>query len=116
MGATYVDQDLMFATEFGGPLQIRNVVMRHFKPLLRRAKLPDIRLYDLRHSHATILHENGESVKVIQERLGHASITLTLDTYVHVAPGMQEKAADRLDSLLASTKAAGARPLGAHAS
>ncbi len=109
MGATYVDQDLMFATELGGPLQIRNVVMRHFKPLLRRAKLPDIRLYDLRHSHATILHENGESVKVIQERLGHASITLTLDTYIHVAPGMQEKAADRLDALLDKARASSAR-------
>lgn len=107
MGASYLDQGLIFASETGGPLQLRNIIGRHFKPLLRRAELPDIRLYDLRHTHATLLYAAGEQVKVIQERLGHASITLTLDTYVHVAPGMQERAAERLDALLDTAKAAG---------
>jgi integrase len=107
MGASYVDEDLIFASETGGPLQLRNIIGRHFKPLLRRAKLPNIRLYDLRHTHATLLYAAGEQLKVVQERLGHASITLTLDTYVHVAPGMQERAAERLDALLDTARAAG---------
>jgi integrase len=106
LNGAYKDQDLVFASEVGGPLQLRNVVMRHFKPLLRRAALPNIRLYDLRHAYATLSHAAGVDVKVIQERLGHASITLTLDTYVHVSPGMQEKAAESLDALLTSAKAA----------
>ncbi len=107
----YNDQDLVFASELGGPLQLRNVVMRHFKPLLRSAELPNIRLYDLRHAHATLSHAAGVDVKVIQERLGHASITLTLDTYVHVSAGMQQKAAALLDGFMSSTKTAGARRL-----
>jgi integrase len=64
-----------------------------------------LRLYDLRHSHATLLLANGEHPKVVSERLGHASVTLTLDTYSHVLPGMQEQATERLDAPLT-----GARP------
>ena len=107
MGTTYNDQGLMFATEFGEPLHLSNLVRRHFHPLLKKAGVDRINLYSLRHSHASLSLAAGVDVKVIQERLGHASITLTLDTYVHVSPGMQEKAAERLDTLLASTKAAG---------
>jgi integrase len=108
MGASWEDQDLLFTTETGRPLHVHNIVVRHFKPLLKKAKLPNLRLYDLRHTHATLLLAAGEHPKVVQERLGHSSITLTLDVYSHVVPGMQEKAAERLDALLASTKAAGA--------
>lgn len=108
LGGSYdSDLNLIFGTELGGPLQLHNVV-RAFKKVLRRAALKDMRFYDLRHSHATMLHAMGVPVKVIQSRLGHASITLTLDTYVHDSPGMQEEAAGQLDALLASTKAAGA--------
>ena len=107
IGGSYdSDLNLVFGTELGGPLQLHNVT-RAFKQVLRRARLKDMRLYDLRHSHATILHEMGVSVKVIQERLGHSSVQLTLDTYIHVSPGAQEEAAGQLDALLASTKAAG---------
>jgi len=110
MGAAYEDQGLIFCNETGGPLHLRNVDSRHFKPLLRQAGLPKIRLYDLRHTHATLLLAAGEHPKVVQERLGHATITLTLDTYSHVVPGMQERAAERLDSLLeAASSAAGQR-------
>jgi integrase len=56
--------------------------------------------YDLCHSHATLLLANGEHPKVVSERLGHASVTLTLDTYSHVLPGMQEGATERLNALL----------------
>jgi integrase len=64
---------------------------------------PALRLYDLRHSHATLLMAAGEHPKVVQERLGHCTITLTLDTYTHVVPGMQELASARLKTLLASS-------------
>lgn len=100
LGVAYNDRDLIFSNELGGFADSHNIVSRHFKPLLRRLGLPPIRLYDLRHSHATLLLAAGEHPKVVQERLGHSSITLTLDTYSHVVPAMQERATQRLDSLL----------------
>lgn len=106
IGEMYKDQGLIFANETGGLLDAQNIVNRHFKPLLKRAKLPAIRLYDLRHSHATLLMAAGEHPKVVQERLGHSSITLTLDTYTHVVPGMQELASARLETLLATPSVA----------
>lgn len=106
MGATYENSGLIFASETGSILHLRNVDARYFKPLLRQAGLPKIRLYDLRHTHATLLLAAGEHPKVVQERLGHSTITLTLDTYSHVVPGMQERAAERLDSLLDNSTAA----------
>lgn len=109
IGDLYKDQGVIFANEFGGLLDAQNIVNRHFKPLLRRAGLPAIRLYDLRHSHATLLMPAGEHPKVVQERLGHSTITLTLDTYTHVVPGMQELASSRLETLLATPAIAAAQ-------
>jgi integrase len=103
-GAAWTDHAFIFAAENGEPLNSRNLDQRHFQPLLKAAKLPRMRLYDLRHSHATLLLANGEHPKVVSERLGHASVTLTLDTYSHVLPGMQEGATERLDALLTGAK------------
>lgn len=87
----------------GQPIEVRNVVKRHFKDILETAKLPmSLRLYDLRHSCATLLLAEGEHPKVVSERLGHASVTLTLDTYSHVLPTMQQQAAERLETTLFS--------------
>ena len=61
--------------------------------------LPKMRPYDLRHTGATLLLLAGESPKVVSERLGHSTITLTMDTYSHVLPGMQERAASKLDAI-----------------
>ena len=99
IGELYQDQGLIFANEVGGLLDGQNVTGRYFKPLLRKAELPDIRLYDLRHSHATLLMASGEHPKVVQERLGHATIQLTLDTYTHVIEGLQARASERLEAL-----------------
>jgi integrase len=100
-GAEYQNHDLVFATIEGTPLMMRNLLRRHFKPILKRAELPgNIRLYDLRHSCATLLLAANEHPKVVSERLGHASITLTLDTYSHVLPSMQQAASEKLESLL----------------
>lgn len=102
-GQVYDDKDLVFASETGNPLNERNLVNRHFKPLLKAAGLPDtLRLYDLRHTCATLLLAAGENPKVVSERLGHASVALTLDTYSHVLPDMQQAAADKLEALLSS--------------
>lgn len=77
-GPLYENIDLVFANSLGRPLNLTNLVKRHFKPILQKAGLSEaIRLYDLRHSCATLLLEAGENPKVVAERLGHASITLT---------------------------------------
>ncbi|MET0753722.1 MAG: tyrosine-type recombinase/integrase [Pyrinomonadaceae bacterium] len=67
---------------------------RHFRPTLKAAQMAsDFRLYDLRHSCASLLLAAGINVKVISERLGHANIKMTLETYAHVLTGMQQEEA-----------------------
>ncbi len=101
VGPEWQQNDLVFCTEIGSPIYAHNLIKRHFKPALKRAGLPQtIRLYDLRHTTATLLLLAGENPKVVSERLGHASITLTLDTYSHVLPDMQKAAAEKLEKLL----------------
>jgi integrase len=78
------------------------VTKRSFKPLLEKAELPAIRLYDLRHTCATLLLLAGVAAKVVSERLGHASVTLTLDMYTHILPDMQQRAAEALHSVLSN--------------
>ena len=92
----------MFVTRSGKPADATNLVKKDFKPLLKRNRLPMLRLYDLRHTAATLRLANGEHPKVVAEMLGHASITLTMDTYSHVTPDMQKESADRLEELLFS--------------
>jgi integrase len=71
--------------------------------LLEKAGLPQIRLYDLRHSHATLLLVADEHLKVVSERLGHSTIRLTADTYSHVLESMQQGTASKLESMLYGT-------------
>ena len=76
-------------------------VRRSFKPLLRRAGLPEeTRFHDLRHTCATLLLTEGVHPKIVQETLGHASISLTLDTYSHFVPTLQEKATFAMEEAL----------------
>jgi integrase len=93
------DQDLVFTTADGGPIAPRNLI-RRFKALVVRANVPKIRFHDLRHCHATILLQEGLPAKVVSERLGHASIAITLDTYSHVLPNIQEQAAEGIERAL----------------
>lgn len=82
-------------------MDIKNLSQQYFKQALKKAELPEtIRLYDLRHTCATLLLRAGENPKVVSERLGHASIVLTLDVYSHVLPDMQKAAAEKLENLL----------------
>jgi integrase len=96
----------VFCNSVGGPLRRSHFHRNEFKPLLKRAGLPDIRFHDLRHTSATLLLAQGVHPKVVQERLGHSQISVTLDTYSHVLPSMQVDAANRLDSMLVATPAA----------
>lgn len=93
------DVPWVFCDSRGGPIHKSNLLRRSFKPLLKKAGLPEIRFHDLRHTAATLLLGKGVHPKIVQERLGHSSITLTLDTYSHVMPSMQREAASKLDEL-----------------
>jgi integrase len=98
----YAPDATVFCDTDGGWLRKSNVNRRSFQKVLAQAGLPRFRPYDLRHTLATLLLAEGVSVKVVSERLGHSSIRQTLDTYSHVLPGMQEKAAERMGAILRS--------------
>jgi integrase len=98
-GGDYADQDLVFATHRGQPLMHRNV-LRAFTRLLKKADLPAIRFHDLRHTNATLMLKQGVHPKVVQERLGHSQIGITLNTYSHVLPGLGREAVERLGAIL----------------
>jgi integrase len=101
VGGLYEDNGFVFASRWGRPFYHRQFIRRVFKVALVKAGLPrSIRLYDLRHTSATLLLKAGEHIKVVSERLGHASVSITLEVYIHVLPGMQEGAASRIDALL----------------
>jgi len=76
------------------------VVSHTFAKVLRKAGLPHLRFHDLRHSHTSLLLKAGVHPKIVSERLGHANIGITLDTYSHVLPGLQERAAECFDEML----------------
>ncbi len=99
LGIPLKQDDLVFSTPEGEPLR-PNTVSRAWTMLAARAGLKVIRLHDARHTHASLMLRQGVHPKIVQERLGHASIQITLDTYSHVAPGLQEAAAESFDKLV----------------
>ena len=99
MGDAYQDQDLVFADGDGTPIHPRSF-SRAFVDHVKRVGVRRIRLHDLRHTHATLALEAGVHPKVVSERLGHASVTITLDTYSHALRAMQKAAASLVASLV----------------
>lgn len=99
LGKPLVDSDLVFSHVDGEPLD-PGVISHNCARVLKKAGLPHIRFHDLRHSHATLLLKAGIHPKIVSERLGHANIGITLDTYSHVLPGLQERAAERFDQMV----------------
>lgn len=98
---SYAALDLVFANSVGHPYSTTNLAKRYFQPVLDKLELPKrLTLYSLRHSCATLLLMLGENPKVVADRLGHSSVTLTLDTYSHVLPGIQKEATNKLDNVL----------------
>jgi integrase len=108
LAAGRIDAPVFHDTD-GGYLRLSNLRRSSFKPILERAKLPDVKLYALRHTCATLLLLADVPAKVVSERLGHSSVTLTLDTYSHVLPTMQKRAADVLGKLLVEAPGKGKR-------
>ncbi len=100
LGELYRDQGLVFATQRGTLVNPTNLRKRSFKPLLKKAGLPAIRFHDLRHTCATLLLSKNVNPKIVSEMMGHATIAITLDTYSHVLPNMQESAARALEDTL----------------
>lgn len=99
-GSSYTDHNLVFSTKSGLPIDRRNL-RESFQLRLKAAGLPsNIRLYDLRHSCASLLLMANEHPKVVSERLGHNSVAITLDVYSHVLPTMQQSASDKLEQML----------------
>jgi integrase len=99
LGRSLAGEDLVFAHSDGSPLD-PSTVTHAFGKLIRKAALPHVRFHDLRHTHATLMLKGGVHPKIVSERLGHANIGITLDTYSHVVPGLQEAAALRFDTLI----------------
>lgn len=99
LGEAYQDQDLVVCEPDGSPVHPKTISYR-FGKASRAAGLPTIRLHDLRHTHATLALEAGVHPRIVQERLGHATVSITLDTYSHVDLDLQAAAAARVAALL----------------
>jgi integrase len=102
VGADYAEHDLVFARAEGGPRHPDRTAAA-FRETVARLGLPAIRLHDLRHTWATLALEAGVHPKVVQERLGHANVSITLDLYSHVAPAMATDAASKVAALILGT-------------
>ncbi len=98
-GISLTDDDLVFSHPDGKPMR-PNTVSRAWTVLAVRAGLKVIRFHDARHGHASLMLKQGAHPKIVQERLRHSSIAITLDTYSHVAAGLQEAAANRFDEAI----------------
>ena len=95
----WTDTGLVF-TKKGGTATHPEVVSRFFRQAVSRSRLSQVRLHDLRHKRATLALAAGIHPKVVSERLGHATIGITLDTYSHAIPAMQEEAAALIAGLV----------------
>jgi integrase len=103
-GPAWTDSGLVFTREDGVGLH-PDRISKLFDSLVARSGVPRIRLHDLRHTHATLALQVGVHPKVVSERLGHSSISLTLDTYSHAVPALQAEAAESVANLLQQARA-----------
>ena len=101
LGIPLKDDDPVFSDLNGKPL-LPGTVSHAWAKLVKRIGLEGIRLHDARHSHASLMLKQGVHPKVVQKRLGHATISTTLDLYSHVAPGLQQTAAEGFDKMVLS--------------
>jgi len=77
-----------------------STVTQQFKRIASRAGLSEVRLHDLRHTHASLMLQQGTDIKTISTRLGHSSVAFTMDTYAHLLPGMQKAAMEKFEAAL----------------
>jgi integrase len=96
------DQDLVFASRAGTPINPKNLASRELRPACRRLKLPTVGWHSFRHTHGTLLTEVGESIKTTQAILGHSDLETTLNIYSHAIPESQRRAIERVSEILDS--------------
>ena len=102
-GEDWQDNNLIFTTNRGTPLQSTGVRRRLYK-LLDKAGLPKIRFHDIRYTAASLMLNNGIPVLIVSKRLGHSSVSVTLDTYAYFIPEMQQGIGDMMDELISPVK------------
>lgn len=105
LGPLWEDHGFVFTGRTGAPLHV-NSLDAQFRKLIEASGVPKIRFHDLRHTSATLMLLIGVHPKVVQERLGHSDISMTMNRYSHVTPGMQQRAADNLSSALSGIQSA----------
>ena len=103
VGPAWSDTDYVFAQANGRPLHPDNV-SNDFHSIVAASDLPHLTLHGLRHAHATLMLTAGVHPKIVSERLGHSNIAVTMDTYSHVLPGLQEAAAEAVDIQLSAAR------------
>jgi len=91
--------DLVFTNQFGGHLTARNV-WEHYKKIVKKIGVPELRFHDLRHSYAVAAIQSGDDIKTVQESLGHHTAAFTLDVYGHVTDTMKAESAARMSSFI----------------
>ena len=101
LGIPFSEIDLVFGHPDGSP-RTPSTVTQQFRRTARRAGFSDVRLHDLRHTHASLMLQQGTDMKTTSTRLGHASIAFTMDTYAHLLPGMQQSAMEKFEKALNS--------------
>lgn len=109
-GAAWRDQNLVFTTRIGTPLDTSNI-LHNFHRVLKSAGMQEMRFYDLRHTHASLLIAAGVHPKKIAERLGHASIKLTMDLYGHLFEGSDQESAERMQKIFGDARPEQLSPL-----
>lgn len=102
-GTAYEDKGLVFTDALGRPIN-PNTLRDAWLGIVKASGIGRLRFHDLRHAHASLLMAQGVHPKIVSERLGHATVGITLDTYSHVLPGLQREAAEGLDALLKRSK------------
>jgi integrase len=95
----FKDYDLVVSTKNGTPFIPTNALRRYYI-LVRNANVPKISFHDLRHTHDSLLLKQDIHPKIVSERLGHADVRITLDTYSHLLPGLQEETAEKIGEML----------------
>jgi integrase len=100
MGTEWINNDLVFTNQTGNPIDPSRV-RKHLAKVLEAAGLPKIRLYDLRHTHGSMLMSEGAAIKEISDRLGHANTSMTVNRYLHATPSRTRASVNRLDEALA---------------
>jgi integrase len=105
LGRPLDPDEYLFTAPRGGPLRRDLLFKRFVRPAIEATNLPPgLRLHDLRHSYTALLIELGAHPKAIQERLGHSSITVTMDVYGHLFPALNEALTDRLDDVFRAAR------------